>query len=52
MLGYAITNLRTLKHLIYRILLIIFSNQLFLFIKLCDDQKLGTADAWLLTEIT
>lgn len=26
--------------------------QLFLFIKLCDDQKLGTADAWVLTELT
>jgi len=24
--------------------------QLFLFIKLCDDQKLGTADAWVLTD--
>ena len=26
--------------------------QLFLFIKLCDDQKLGTGDAWVITEIT
>lgn len=25
--------------------------QLFLFIKLCDDQKLTTADAWVLTEL-
>ena len=25
--------------------------QLFLFIKLCDDQKLSTADAWVLTEL-
>lgn len=25
--------------------------QLFLFIKLCDDQKLTTADAWVLTEM-
>jgi hypothetical protein len=25
--------------------------QLFLFIKLCDDQKLATADAWALTEL-
>jgi hypothetical protein len=26
--------------------------QLFLFIKLCDDQKLTTADAWVLTELS
>ena len=26
--------------------------QLFLFIKLCDDQKLATADAWALTELS
>jgi hypothetical protein len=26
--------------------------QLFLYIKLCTDQKLGTADAWLLTDLS